>query len=198
MLAGQPARMVYFDDPSPPGPGGSPDQLYSMLPSNVDGAAPPVGAPNYFVQSDDDGLGYPQDQLEVWAFHVDWGNPFASTFTQASLLATAAFNSDLCAFAFTANCIPQSNTSVGVDGISDRLMYRLQYRNFGSYQTLVVCQTVNVGTNSYPSSGGRAAIRWYELHYSGVGWTIFQQGTYSPNSANRWMVSIAMDHRHGP
>ncbi len=36
------------------------------------------------------------------------------------------------------------------------IMFRLQYRNFGSYQTLVANQTVNAGS-------GRTGIRWYEL-----------------------------------
>jgi hypothetical protein len=65
-------------------------------------------------------------------------------------------------------------------------MYRLQYRNFGSYQTLVVNHTVDAG-------GGVAGIRWYEMRNSGSGWSIYQQGTYAPDSDNRWMASAAMN-----
>jgi hypothetical protein len=39
----------------------------------------------------------------------------------------------------------------------------------------------------------RAGLRWYELRDSGGGWGIYQQSTYSPDSANRWVGSIAMN-----
>jgi hypothetical protein len=67
-------------------------------------------------------------------------------------------------------------------------MNRLQYRNFGSYATLVANHTINIG-----DSTNHAGIRWYELVNSGGGWTIMQQGSYSPDSDNRWMGSLAMD-----
>ncbi|MBI2819597.1 MAG: hypothetical protein HYX73_06435 [Acidobacteria bacterium] len=180
MLNGAPARMVYFD-------------LYSvnanlggMLPSDLDGPPPPLGAPNYFVEVDDSTWGFPRDQLQIWEFHVDWSNPAnLSTFNHNLDLATAGFNPDLCGYA--RNCIPQGNSAYKVDAISDRLMYRLQYRNFGDYQTLVTNHTVDV------NGADRAGIRWYELRNSGGGWSIRQQGTYSPGTDHRWMGSIAMN-----
>ena len=66
-------------------------------------------------------------------------------------------------------------------------MYRLQYRNFGSHQTLVVNHTVDV------NGGDRAGIRWYELRNTPDGWSIPQQGTYAPDANHRWMASIAMN-----
>jgi hypothetical protein len=65
-------------------------------------------------------------------------------------------------------------------------MYRAAFRNFGSYQAMVLNHTVDVGTN-------HAGIRWYELRDSGSGWGIYQQGTYAPDSNHRWMGSIAMN-----
>ncbi|HLX33742.1 MAG TPA: hypothetical protein VKR30_00705 [Candidatus Limnocylindrales bacterium] len=185
MLAGQAAQMVYFDmysvDPN----------LGGMLPSDLDGQAPPVGAPNVFVEADDDANGYPQDQLQLYDFHVDWTTPSNSTFMPdaASPLATASMNTVVCAN-YARNCIPQpsfqGNKTPGVDALSDRIMYRLQYRNFGSYQTLVTTNTVNVGA-------GQAGIRWWELRNSGSGWAIHQQGTWAPDANDRWMASAAMD-----
>jgi hypothetical protein len=179
MLQGLSAQAVYFDlfsvDPN----------LGGMLPTDLDGQAPPAGTPNYFMQADDDGFGYPRDQLEMWAFSVNWSNPGASTFTHVGNLATAPFDSDMCAG--SRNCIPQSGTTRRLDAISDRLMYRLQYRNFGSYQTIVANHTVDV------NSADRAGIRWYELRNPGGGWSIFQQGTFSPDATHRWMGSAAMD-----
>jgi hypothetical protein len=74
------------------------------------------------------------------------------------------------------------------DALSSRLLFRLQYRNFGSYQTLVTNHTINVA-----SSGNHAGVRWYELRNTGSGWSIFQQGTFAPDNENRWMGSAAMD-----
>jgi hypothetical protein len=178
MLAGLPANMVYFDlFPVDSNLGG-------MLPADLDGPAPPVGMPNPFVQVDDNAWGYSPDQLQVWQFDVDWGTPLASTFSHVLDLGTAAFDSNMCGY--SRNCIPQPG-GTAVDAISDRLMYRLQYRNFGSHQTLVTNHTVDAtGTN-------RAGIRWYELRGSGGGWGIHQQGTFSPDANHRWMGSIAMD-----
>ncbi len=179
MLLGQPAQAIYFDlfsvDPN----------LGGMLPSDLDGPAPAAGTPNYYLQVDDNGFGYPQDQIEVWQFSANWTTPSASTFTQATVLPTAAFDSDMCAG--SRNCIPQQGTTVKLDAISDRLMYRLQYRNFGSYQTLVLNHTVDT------NSADHAGIRWYELRNSGGGWGIRQQGTFSPDALHRWMGSVAMD-----
>jgi PKD repeat protein len=65
-------------------------------------------------------------------------------------------------------------------------MYRLQYRNFGGHQSMVVNHTVDAGSN-------HAGIRWYEMRDNGGGWGIHQQGTYAPDSDHRWMGSIAMN-----
>ncbi len=178
MLNGQSAKMVYFDlykmDPN----------LGGMLPADLDGPAPPAGTPNYFSQFDDDAWGYSPDQLQIWQFHTDWSNPRNATFTHVVDLPTAAFDSNLCGY--DRNCIPQPG-GTNVDAISDRLMYRLQYRDFGDHQSIVLNHSVNVGSD-------RAGVRWYELRNSGGGWNIHQQGTYAPSDGDsRWMASIAMN-----
>ncbi len=38
-----------------------------------------------------------------------------------------------------------------------------------------------------------AGVRWYELRDSGAGWSIYQQGTYAPDTEHRWMGSVGMD-----
>ncbi len=179
MLLGQPARMVYFDLY------GVNSNLGGMLPSDLDGPLPPAGKPNIFVEIDDDSWGYSPDQLWLWAFHVDWSNPSNSTFTDAGTLGVAAFDTNMCGG--SRNCIPQPSTSAKLDAISDRLMYRLQYRNFGSFQTLVTNNTVDVNNTD------RAGVRWYELRSSGGAWSVYQQGTFSPDTTHRWMGSIAMN-----
>lgn len=191
MLNGQPADLIFFDlFTINPNFGG-------MLPSDLDGPPPPPGTPNYFAQVDDDAWGVaPSDRLSIWEFHVDWSDPLNSTFGIAGMpdvvLDTAPFDSR---FGFRCtllrDCIAQPFVPrfSFLDVISDRLMYRLQYRTFGSYQTLVTNHTVNASQSEAPQAG----VRWYELRDSGGGWTIFQQGTFAPDSDNRWMASAAMD-----
>ena len=180
MLQGLPARMVKFNlystDPN----------MGGMLPTTLNGPAPAAGTPNYFVEPDDNAGGFPQDQLQIWAFHADWNNTANSTFTKVTALTTAAFDSNMCNGA--SGCIPQLGSSVKLDAIADRAMYRAQYRNFGAYQTIVMNHTVDA------SGADLAGIRWYELRNTGnAGWMINQQSTFAPDSTNRWMGSIAMN-----
>ncbi len=173
MLLGQPARQVYFDLAGQP--------LSGMLPADVDGAPPPPGSPEIFAQIDDDAWGYPSDQLELWAFATNWTTPASSTFTKTGNVPVAAFDSALC----SGSCIPQPGTTEKLDPLTDRLMYRLQYRNFGDHQVLVTSHTVN--------AAGHAAVRWYDVENSGSGWSVAQSGTYAPTGENRWMGSAAMN-----
>ena len=183
MLLGLPADMVYFDLFEV-------DQRFGgMLPSDLDGLTlPPAGAPNLFAEADDDAFGFPQDQLALWEFHVDWDVPQNSTFGLAgqpnTVIATDPFEMEICGFA---PCIPQPETDQTLDQISDRLMYRLQYRNFGDRQTLVINHTTDVDGNDH------AGVRWYILEDTGTGWGIDQQGDLAPDSASRWMASAALD-----
>jgi len=171
MLAGNSATMVQFVLGSAFG---------GMLPSDLDGTTvPPAGSPDYFLQFDDNGFGAPQDQLEVWKFHVDFVTPGNSTFTADPPIATAAFDSN-------EPNIPQQG-GPALESLPDRLMYRLAYRNFGDHEAMVVNHTVN------SDGAGLAGFRWYELRRTGGNWSIVQQSTYAPDSENRWMGSIAMD-----
>ncbi len=168
MLAGSPnAQMVYFNQPN---------GTFSMLPADFDGTPPPDDAPCYFTHL----RTYSSQNLEIYEFDVDWDNTANSSFTQVATLQPAAFNPNV-------NGVPQPNTGTRLDDLAMMMMYRLQYRNFGTYQTLVTNHTVNAG-------GGRTGIRWYELRKDTDNWYIYQQGTYAPNDGEyRWMGSIAMN-----
>jgi N-acetylneuraminic acid mutarotase len=190
MLAGQSANEVYFHI------GDGSGRYSSLLPADAEGQAlgfsPPAGAPDPFLMLSDDAYGFdPTDRIDMWDFHVDWTNPTFSTFGNNGApnrhIDTAPFDSNLCNF--NQSCIPQPGTSVGLDTLSHRLMYRAAYRNFGSYQAIALNHTVNVGTATTQQAG----IRWYKLTNPGSGWTMGDQGTYAPDSDNRWMGSAALD-----
>ena len=175
MLACEPARFVYKDmydvDSS----------LGSVLPADADGSTPPpAGAAIPLVAMRD---GAP-DRLSVFSGTIDWSVP-SLTVTHDREVTTTPFSTNLCGGSW--NCIPQPSTTVGLEPLSDRLMHRLAYRNFGGWQSMVVDHTVTAGSN-------RAGIRWYELTDDGSGWGINQQGTYAPTDGlHRWMGSIAQD-----
>jgi hypothetical protein len=172
MLQGLAARMYYVDTNN--------TTLGGMLPSDFDGPAPPAGTPNFFMQFDD-----VPSQLQVWRFDVTWAATVTGAFTKVTNLPVAAFDSNMCGYA--RSCIPQSGTSRKLDAISDRLMYRLQYRNFGGYETFVTNHTVDVNNTD------RAGVRWYEVRRTGGTFSVRQQGTWSPDATHRWMASAAMD-----
>jgi hypothetical protein len=150
--------------------------LGGLLPSDVDSAtAPPAGSPNY-VMAFDTGV------LDLWKFHVDWTTPSNSTLTGPTSIPVAAFNPACNGGA----CVPQTGTTQKLDSLGDRLMYRLAYRNFGDHESLVVSHSVTAGSS--------VGTRWYELRNPNVTPpTVYQQGTYAPDSTYRWMGSVAMD-----
>jgi hypothetical protein len=183
MLAGEPAGLVYTHLP--------PAQWGGMLPADIEGSTlPPAGSPAYFVEVDDsawDPPNIPTDRIEVWEYRVQWANPTASTFTKTTELHPSAFDAVLCGFA---NCVPQPNTAQRLDTLSDRALFRLTYRNFGRYESLLVNHTVDVGDGT----NERAGIRWYEIRNPGNP-ELYQEGTFAPNDGVwRWMGSIAQDH----
>ncbi|OGW40848.1 MAG: hypothetical protein A2Y97_13865 [Nitrospirae bacterium RBG_13_39_12] len=189
MLNGQPATYQRFTAPDLPGFG-----FNALIPSDVDGSAPPpVGSSNYFMRHRDDEIHNPgandpnHDFVEIWKFHVDFTNPLNSTFTGPINIPISEFDSHLCGVGVF-NCIPQPGTTTRLDPVSEVIMWRLQYRNFGAYETLVGNFVVDVDGTDH------AGIRWFELRSAGNElWTLFQEGTYAPDQSNRWMGSIAMD-----
>lgn len=195
MLAGDPtASYVYFDVE-----GGNP-AIGGMLPSDLDGLVPPPpGTPNYFVYFTADEFGDPGDALRVFEFRPNFASPAASTFTERadSPLAVAAFDPRSPAGRDDVEQPPPATAAAFLDAITDRLMFRLAYRNFGSHESLVVAHTVNVSGVSPTTPGNlRAGVRYYELRRNlpGGALTVQEQATFAPaDGLERWMGSAAMD-----
>jgi hypothetical protein len=153
----------------------------SLLASDWDGStAPPAGSPNYLMEVDT-----ATGVLEEWQFHADYTTPANSTLTGPKIVSGVAGFSIPCVAGDPGNCIPQPGTTQSLDSLSDRLMYRLAYRNFGDHESIVANHTVSAGTNT--------GVRWYEVRNPSGTPTVYQQGTYAPDSDNRWMASVAMD-----
>ena len=172
MLAGSAATIQCFLNPND----------FGMLPSDLDGATPPTaGTPNFVMELDPTG----NPNLDMFKFHVDFVTPANSTFTGPTLIPVAAFT-PLCNTQFRGRCVPQPTAGSDLlESLGDRLMWRLVYRNFGDHTTLLTTHSIVVG-----SSGG---VRWYEIHNPETSPTLFQSGTFAPDSDYRWMPAIAMD-----
>jgi hypothetical protein len=146
-----------------------------LLPADIDGAPPYRATDEYIVN-------FGSNSLNLWKFHADFA---ASSFSLSSAtnLPVATF-SKACG---GGTCIPQKGTNNQLDSLADRLMYRFARRQFPSYDAYVVNHSV--------ASNGVAGIRWYELQTATnlTAPVVYQQGTYQPDTAHRWMGSIAMD-----
>ena len=173
MLAGSTAAQICFTP-----------NAASLLPSDLDGTTPPpAGAPDHYVD-----LGNTTNQLQEFDFHVDFSNPKKSSFTGPNNITVPNFSEACQGFG---NCIPQPSGGEQVEGLGDRLLFRLAYRNFGDHEAMVVAHSVVPGQGS----SAQSAMRWYELRATPVGsaFALYQSGTYQDKTNSLWMGSAAMD-----
>lgn len=153
-----------------------------FLPSDLDGpTAPLAGEPGYFLAYNASTL----NSLTLYTIAPNFGaNPPTAPLGPVVEIPVAGF-SPACG---GGTCIPQPSTNKKLDSLGDRLMYRLAYQNFGAHQSMVVNHSVVSGSSVGP--------RWYLLDKSGGQFdatSLAQSGTWVPDSAYRWMGSIAMD-----
>jgi hypothetical protein len=195
MLEGDPnARVLsFFLDGNAPGM--LPLVGDGLLPADVDGnTKPPKGAPAPIIGTQDDNASYGAafDALNIWELSVKWqANPTASIVLKTQL-PVASFDSIFPCAPTSRDCLPQpgiANPAQYLDILSyrQRPTFRLAYRNFGTYESLVTNQSVE-------ALPGVAGARWYEIRRTGGSYSVYQQGTYAPNDGvHRWMGSIAED-----
>jgi len=166
MLAGQNASIQCFS---------SNQNGLPLIAADLDGSIPPpIGSPNYLLGIDPTNVSL----LNMWKFHVDFTQPSNSTLTGPIAIPVAPF------VLGSTGEVAQLGTSVELLAQDGSLRHRLAYRNFGTFESLIVNHAVNNGSG----------IRWYELRNPGGNSPlVFQQGTFVPDSTSRWMGSIAMD-----
>jgi hypothetical protein len=186
-----------FSNPSPLPISGALYLSHSLIPADIDSStAPPSGRHEYFVSIQNptaNGKATTSTKLNLWSFHVNWTTPASSTFSKASLTVPSyepgCYDVTNPADTFCVTEPSSSSTDNYIDSIGDRLMPRMPYHNFGTYESFLVSQTVQVGTGSNQQTG----IRWYELRGSGNP-TLYQDGTLSSGtSLYRFVPSIAQD-----
>jgi hypothetical protein len=196
MVNGEPARAVsFFLD------GNDPTILPlvgdGLLPADIDGKQKPktdTAIPIVGTQDDNAGYGATFDAVNIWDLYVKWRSTPTASLSLNTQLPTAPFDSIFPCGPDARDCLPQpgiTNHAQYLDILSyrQRPTFRLAYRNFKDYESLVTNQSVE-------ASPGVAGVRWYEIRRTDGVYSLYQQGTYAPNDGvHRWMGSIAMDKK---
>jgi hypothetical protein len=147
---------------------------FSLMPANLKGALPPANTPEYFLAQDYSS----STKMLMWKFTTNWAVPGSSTFTGPTNITIASYSTP-------SSLVPQPGTTNKLDTLADRIMTWLQYRNIGGTESLWATQTVTAGSSS--------GIRWMEIRNMSGAPSVYQQGTYAPDSSWRWMPSIAVN-----
>ncbi len=168
IINGGPLNNVHFDVST---------SFITLLPSNLRGALPPTGSPNFFASIDS--AAGTLNTLHLWKFSLNgsWPTPPA-TFTGPTDLAVANFTEPT-------GDVPEMGGNP-LDSLGDRLMMLLQYRNISGTESLWVTHSV--------ISGSVIGVRWYEIRDPNGTPTVYQQSTWQPDSNYRWTGSVAVDH----
>ena len=187
MLTGAPATLQRFNVLPPLSGFG----FEGIQPADADGAlAPPAGSPGMFWRHrDSEAHGSPgaPDTVQYYEFHVDFLVPANSTFTGPIDIPVTEFDSSLCGLT-SFNCFAQPGSGVTLDPLREPIMHRAQYRNRGTHEVVVGSFVTDV------NGANLGGVRWFEARKTGAGpYTLFQEGTVSPDNVDRWMSSIAMD-----
>src|SRR5204863_6933461 len=197
MILGLPARQVQKDLSKD----GSAFQ-YGFLPADLDSLTPPPAGEASFVLGPNGQFTNRTDWTRV---AVTWGTTPTITFPGSGTITTVGIGNAPCVNNTVAqenrDCVPQPSPAVAadyLDNISFHYMYRLAYRNFGGapVQESLVASGVTSGSASTPSHG---AVKWMEFRNAGSSTTaptVFQSGTFDPDTAYRWLGSIVMDKDH--
>jgi hypothetical protein len=183
MIAGATTTRIGF---SLGGPFGSRIGL-GLLAADVDGTTQPdatAAIPIIGIQDDNQSGDAEFDGVNIFELVPNYSIPATSTLTHKLTLSTATFDTTRPCIDF---CLPQPTVAQELDFLGiDRPLHRLAYRNFGTYESMVM--NWNVGAKATV-----AGVRWTEIRRTGISYSIYQQGTYSPDNTHRWMGSIAQD-----
>jgi hypothetical protein len=175
LLAGKPLREVHFDVPG----------YKNLLPSNLRGARPPAGSPNYFMSADP-----ASSVLHLWRFHADFDTR-ANSWFGANSSTPQPTSISVASYTIPTFSAGQPGTQIKLDALAGQLMPPVQYRNINGTQSLWANHTIKSQT---PGSN-QLATRWYEIRDINTAPAVYQQGTFDNggDGVQRWMGALAVD-----
>lgn len=160
--------------------------LPGFVATTLAGQTPPAAGEVAFFWQLDQRPNVGRNNLNSFQFHVDWTTESNSTFAGPVANTLPAYT-DACNS--LKPCVPQPNTTNVLQGWGNRMMNPITYRNFGTYESVLMTHAVTQGTGT----AAHAAVRWYEYR-TPLTPVIYQSGTWSPDKTNyRWVPSIAQD-----
>jgi hypothetical protein len=165
----------------------------SLLPADIDSSnSPPAAEGQFFIGSV---ASVDNSHLSLYSVIINWLHPSLAVFTgnnNSQRVAVPTYTGP-CSGSFGGDCVPQKGVTDELDSLGDRLMYRFAYDNdpVGGNQHWYV-------NHSVEATSGQIGLRWYEFQAPQIAiqplaLTLFQSGTYAPDSNYRWMGSIAAD-----
>ena len=173
MYAGAPSIQVLQFTP--------PASEFTLLPSNarLQAGTPPAGSPNYFAT-----VFNFSNAISFYKFHVDWNSISLSSLTGPFL--TIAPDS----WTIPPDTVPAQGGNPN-DTLAVLLMMQNQYTNLGGAESLWQSHTVG-----NPATAGVSAVRYYQTDVTGgsVAANTTQAFTHAPDTTNRYMPSVAVDH----
>ncbi|TFH38817.1 MAG: hypothetical protein E4G95_02700 [Bacteroidia bacterium] len=178
MLEGKPATELCFII----------DNVNFLNNADLDGyQLPPGGDANIMIATGGAQLNnvFEDDGIYVWKIKPDWEYP------EESLL-EGPVKVDVAPYHYQGDGqlkahVPQPGTDQKLDTQGDKIMSRVVYRRIGDTESIVAVHSVR-------TEAGSGGVRWYEFRIGkDRNLSLYQQGTYAPDSLYRWMASPAID-----
>jgi len=148
---------------------------------------PPYGTPcPFFAYSENSWGAGSVDAVKIWNITVDWIPTTPTAVVSGPVtLNTTAFDGT---YDQNWDDIAQPGTTQMLDGIGGVCIFRAQWRQWTGYNSVVLNWGIKL-------SATQRSIKWVEVrqNQSSTAWTLYQQGTFTPDSSSRWLGSIAMD-----
>jgi hypothetical protein len=170
--------------------------FFHLVPADLDSAtSPPTGELNT-IYTFAKPVNSAQYHLYGYQFNANFANPAASVLTGPVQLDTNAFAGYIPACdAGAINCVPQPSPGLyPLDAVGGYLMGRASYRNFGTYESVLLSQAMQTSKTS------SVGVRWYELRGMQSMSYVYQSGylqaldsSTNADGFSRWMSSAAQD-----
>jgi len=174
-----------------------------VVPADVDSSVPPPAGQDELFASVWD-----SSHMSVYSLHPDFANPqnsFVTGNNGSQLIAVPAFTL-ACNGVGLAYCVPQKDTSQLLE-VRGGGFFRIAYWDDNPQASVKANPPKPVPSqhwymvNDVTASGGNEAPRWYEFTAPQkktpvTGLSLFQSGTFAPDSDYRWMSSIVRDKKY--
>jgi len=178
---------------------------YSILPADVDSPTPPpTGQVEFFIGSYD----VDSSNNHLYLYSMDPNFAAGTAVVTGSGLADPITVPTYNPFAPSCNpvrgaCVPEPGGN-GLAPVSDRLMYRFAYWEDQPLANVLATPPKPIPSQHWfvnhvaAASNNQAGVRWYEFtapikKVDTSKFSLFQSGTFAPDSNYRWMASMARD-----